>query len=363
MSLAPDILDLLTRARGDLRMGLFVVLKGVDYGVMTASAETLGPERFDDVKNHSTDLSIVITQRRAATLKTAVYDGDIARLTVPDDADTRWMAAIADPANDLQNPMKGPLRPLRGGSVNLHRLSVALMKYARLLPAAVVATVPDPVTLAQRHGLTLIDAVEATPRLESSHRLRHVASANLPIAAAENGRLYVFRSIDDGEEHYAIEIGKPSRQHPALVRVHSACFTGDILDSLKCDCGPQLRAALAQMGQERSGILIYLNQEGRGIGLANKMRAYSLQDQGYDTVEANHRLGFEDDERDFRLGSDILKTLGHSNVRLLTNNPEKVEVMIRNGINVSERIPIHVGQTCHNRAYLSTKMKKSGHIL
>ena len=148
-----------------------------------------------------------------------------------------------------------------------------------------------------------------------------------------------------------------------LVRLHSACFTGDLLGSLKCDCGLQLRAALAQMGAEGAGVLLYLNQEGRGIGLANKMRAYSLQDQGFDTVEANHRLGFEDDERDFRIGSEILKSLGFAQVRLLTNNPKKMEMMTACGINVDERVPLKVGENPYNRDYLATKTQKSGHLL
>ena len=181
--------------------------------------------------------------------------------------------------------------------------------------------------------------------------------------ASEAGRLHVYRPDDGGEEHYAIEVGRPDRAAPVLARLHSACFTGDVMGSLKCDCGPQLRAALAQMGAEGAGVLLYLNQEGRGIGLANKMRAYSLQDQGFDTVEANHRLGFEDDERDFRLGSDILKSLGFDAVRLLTNNPAKVAMMEASGVSVTERVPLKVGETPQNEAYLATKAKKSGHLL
>jgi GTP cyclohydrolase II len=183
------------------------------------------------------------------------------------------------------------------------------------------------------------------------------------MAASAAGRVHIFRPDDGGAEHYAIEIGRPDRDAPVLARLHSACFTGDVLGSLKCDCGPQLRAALAQMGTEGAGVLLYLNQEGRGIGLANKMRAYSLQDQGFDTVEANHRLGFEDDERDFRIGADILKRMGFSKVRLLTNNPKKLAMLSACGLDVVERVPLKVGETRENAAYLATKAAKSGHLL
>ena len=148
-----------------------------------------------------------------------------------------------------------------------------------------------------------------------------------------------------------------------LNRFNRVCFTGDVLGSLKCDCGPQLQAALRQMGEAGEGVLLYLNQEGRGIGLANKMRAYALQDQGFDTVEANHRLGFEDDERDFRTGADLLKRLGFASVRLLTNNPAKVAMMEAQGIDVVEREPLKVGLNPLNARYLDVKAKKSGHIL
>ena len=132
---------------------------------------------------------------------------------------------------------------------------------------------------------------------------------------------------------------------------------------MKCDCGPQLRAALRQIGEAGHGVLLYLNQEGRGIGLANKMRAYSLQDQGFDTVEANHRLGFEDDERDFKLGAEILKKMGFKAVRLMTNNPKKVAMMQAAGLEVTERVPLVVGRNAHNSGYLDTKAAKSGHLI
>jgi GTP cyclohydrolase II len=209
----------------------------------------------------------------------------------------------------------------------------------------------------------LLTLDEIAPALLALPPLDEVVAARVPLVASNAGRVHVFRPDDGGEEHYAIEIGRPDRDQPVLTRLHSACFTGDVLGSLKCDCGPQLRAALAQMGQEGAGVLLYLNQEGRGIGLANKLRAYSLQDQGFDTVEANHRLGFEDDERDFRIGAQILRKLGFSSVRLLTNNPKKLAMMQGCGLEVTERVPLQVGKTDENRAYLATKAAKSGHLL
>jgi GTP cyclohydrolase II len=259
--------------------------------------------------------------------------------------------------------MKGPLQCQRNGDATAHRVAIKLIKSARLLPAALVVPVSGAAEFATTNALTLLDLAATQTHLAALSPLHPVIHAALPTTVSEAGRLHVFRPEDGGEEHYAIEIGKPRRDKPVLARLHSACFTGDLLGSLKCDCGPQLRAALAQMGAEGAGVLLYLNQEGRGIGLANKMRAYSLQDQGFDTVEANHRLGFEDDERDFRIGSKILKSMGFDQVRLLTNNPKKLEMMTAYGLTVSERVPLKVGENPHNQAYLATKAQKSGHLL
>ncbi len=363
MRLSPDMTELLARARSDLRMGLPVVLTGDGQSVLAASAETLSPQRLSDLRLSGSNLVLAITARRAETLKAHAYDGDVARIIPPADAGYGWFVATADPADDLNSPMKGPMQTARTGSSDLHRLAISLMKSARLLPAAIVTTLDDTAAFIGPSGLTVIDAAEAAPLLNARSVLHDIVNARLPMEVSEAGRLHVFRPEDGSEEHYAIEIGKPDRNQPVLSRLHSACFTGDLMGSLKCDCGPQLKGALAQMGAEGTGILLYLNQEGRGIGLANKMRAYSLQDQGFDTVEANHRLGFEDDERDFRLGSDILKTMGFSAVRLLTNNPAKIAIMERNGIQVVERVPLKVGETTHNRGYLATKAAKSGHLL
>ncbi|MGR3321762.1 MAG: GTP cyclohydrolase II [Pseudooceanicola sp.] len=363
MPLAPDITEVIARARADLRMGLPVVLADGKAGALILAAETLTDQRFADVQALGGQPVLAITARRAATLKARPYDGDLARIALPVDATTGWIASIADPADDLRAPMKGPLTACREGTAHLHRLGIRLAKGARVLPAVLVLDLPDARGFAADNMLTLVDARAAAPVIETMNPLHPVVSARVPLAASEAGRVHVFRPEDGGEEHYAIEIGKPPRDKPVLARLHSACFTGDLLGSLKCDCGPQLRGALAQMGAEGAGVLLYLNQEGRGIGLANKMRAYSLQDQGFDTVEANHRLGFEDDERDFRLGADILRRMGFGAVRLLTNNPAKIEMMEKNGIAVTERVPLKVGETEHNRAYLATKARKSGHLL
>ncbi|EEB83140.1 GTP cyclohydrolase II [Roseobacter sp. GAI101] len=362
MAFGPDIIEQLARARADLRMGVPIVFLG-DQPVLVLAAETLTAQRLTDLLALGGEPVLAITARRAETLKARAYDGDLARVLLPQDATPRWVQSLADPADDLRSPMKGPLSCARGGTATAHAAALQLTKSARLLPAALVLDLPDAPAFAAQHGLTTLDLSAALPALATRSPLHPVVNARLPMEVSEAGRLHIFRPDDGGEEHYAIEIGRPDRSKPVLARLHSACFTGDLMGSLKCDCGPQLHAALAQMGVEGHGVLLYLNQEGRGIGLANKMRAYSLQDQGFDTVEANHRLGFEDDERDFRLGSDILKSMGFSSTRLLTNNPRKVEMMEASGIKVAERVPLRVGENSHNTAYLATKATKSGHLL
>ncbi|MBD3679546.1 MAG: GTP cyclohydrolase II [Rhodobacteraceae bacterium] len=362
MALSPTLVEQLARARADLRIGVPVVLRDSGGGLLVVAAEALGAERLAGLRGLGKPV-LAITARRAETLKARPYDGDLARIAVPEDADLAWIEGVADPADDLSQPMKGPLRSEREGSAELHRAALKLAKSARLLPAVVAVSVADPHALAASQGLTLLDAAQIAPLLEGTSHLHEVIAARVPLELAETARLHVFRPEDGGEEHYAIEVGRPDRAHPVLARLHSACFTGDLLGSLKCDCGPQLAAALKRMGEEGAGVLLYLNQEGRGIGLANKMRAYSLQDQGFDTVEANHRLGFEDDERDFRIGAEILNRMGFSAVRLLTNNPAKVAMMENCGITVTERVPLKVGLNPLNEKYLDTKAKKSGHIL
>jgi len=338
------------------------VLADGGVAALVVAVEALGAARLAELRGVGVP-ELAITARRAETLKARAYDGDLARIVVPESAGFEWLRAMADPSDDLRMPMKGPFTSLREGSAGLHRAALLLAKTAHLLPSALLVPLPDGLRFAANNNLTFITLAEAGPALASLSALHEVSSARLPMAASGMGRVHVFRPEDGGEEHYAIEIGAPDRDRPVLARLHSACFTGDVLGSLKCDCGPQLRSALAQMGAEGAGVLLYLNQEGRGIGLANKMRAYSLQDQGFDTVEANHRLGFEDDERDFRIGADILRRMGFGAVRLMTNNPAKIAMMQGCGIDVTERVPLKVGATDQNAGYLATKAAKSGHLL
>ena len=365
MALGLTIWELAARVRAELRIGAAVALVKGDMGVLAGAAETLTAARLADLRAAGpTDL--VVTARRAHTLKARAYDGDVARIVLDPGFGVERLRATADPALDLAEPMKGPFETRRGGDAALHRAAVRLAKQAQLLPAALVSALPsraETERLAAAHGLSVIDAEALLAAEAEAIGMQPVSAARVPIHGAEATRVHVFRPEDGTEEHYAIEIGAPDRAAPVLARLHSACFTGDVIGSLKCDCGPQLHAALHAMTHAGAGVLLYLNQEGRGIGLANKMRAYSLQDQGFDTVDANHRLGFEDDERDFRIGATILRRLGFSKVRLLTNNPRKVGMMGNSGVEVVERVALKVGENPLNAGYLRTKASRSGHLL
>lgn len=367
MQLTPTSREKVARARADLRLGLPVLVSSEAATLIFIAAEGAVPSRLTALRaGTEAPLSMAISAWRAQTLKARVYDGDVARILVPRDLGeaelSQWVGSVADPALDLRHPMKGPLQSLRDGDASLFRMALFLTKSAQLLPCVVGVEVARSAPMARTEELTELTPSMIEEDLARADSFYPVAAAQLPIALAGTGRLHVVRPDNGGIEHYVFEVGRPDRDKPVLTRLHSACFTGDVLGSLKCDCGPQLHAALAAMHQAGSGMLLYLNQEGRGIGLANKMRAYALQDQGFDTVEANHRLGFEDDERDFRIGAEILEKLGVGAVRLMTNNPRKVEMLEREGLEVTERVPLVVGENPLNRAYLDAKRSKSGHL-
>ena len=256
--------------------------------------------------------------------------------------------ALVDPSRDLE---RGPLGPLTPADAPEEAASALLLaRLAGLLPA--LWRLPREVGAAAR-----IDPAD----LRTDSPAVIVARANLPLDGLPRSQMVAFRDPANGEEHVALLIGAFGGQ-PPLVRLHSECLTGDVFGSLKCDCGPQLKQALHLVGAAGGGVLLYLRQEGRGIGLANKLRAYALQDRGLDTVEANRRLGFVDDARDYRMAAAILRALGIEQVRLLTNNPAKVAGLEAEGIAVAERVAHHMPTNPHNADYLATKQAKSGHL-
>ncbi|HKS88585.1 MAG TPA: GTP cyclohydrolase II, partial [Stellaceae bacterium] len=211
--------------------------------------------------------------------------------------------------------------------------------------------------------LAAVATEDVLTRRAAAAGLTRVAEARVPLADAEDARLVAFRPGDGGSEHLAILIGAPDPEAPVLVRLHSSCFTGDVLSSLRCDCGEQLRGAIAAIAEAGGGALLYLAQEGRGIGLVNKLRAYQLQDAGFDTLDANEQLGFDADERVYLPAAEMLRQLGFRTVRLLTNNPDKVAALERYGIRVVERVPHVFPANGHNERYLRTKATRSGHLL
>jgi GTP cyclohydrolase II len=261
---------------------------------------------------------------------------------------------IADPALDLAHPLKGPFTTVAVGDEAAARDAIMLARHIGILPAAFVRSGGGAVEAA-------LDVGDAAALLDAA-RLTIATRARLPVTAAERAEIIAFRSPEEASDHVALIIGQPTSA-PPVVRLHSECLTGDVLGSLKCDCGPQLHGALSAMAANDWGILLYLRQEGRGIGLVNKLRAYALQDQGFDTVDANIRLGFPVEARDFSIAARMLTLLGWTTIRLMTNNPEKVARLVAEGVSVVERIPLALPANPHNAAYLATKRDRTGHQL
>lgn len=336
-----------------LKTGRAVGIQG-DALLTVASVETTTSQTLD-LLDPDRRAVLLLSGQRAATLSLA-NERDAANPASPvliersDWLDTDAARALADPARDVDRTPLGPLQPIPLKQERQASAGLALARRSGLLPALWVVGGTVPATT-----VTLVEIEAAAPGVTL------VARARLPLDNMPPTQIVAFRAEDDGQDHVALVVGAFAGK-PPLVRLHSECLTGDVFGSLKCDCGPQLKEALRLIGQE-GGVLLYLRQEGRGIGLANKLRAYALQDRGLDTVEANLRLGFADDERDYAHGAAILRALGIDEVRLLTNNPAKVEGLEKAGIRVAERVRHHMPPNPHNIDYLATKRDRSGHLL
>jgi GTP cyclohydrolase II len=362
----PNVLRLRTvhRAAADLRRGTPVLLTG-EAPLILLSAETVGPQGLAELAMLAAGPPVLLLapMRAAAVLHKPIEQGfsvaalyvDGGRLT-PD-----LLRGLADPTvEDLVVP-----EPERAPVPELAQPALMLAKLGRLLPAVLAAPVgPDVDAEAERLGLFSVPAADliAYP-VDAAAGLRLIASARVPLENAPDSRVIAFRTEGSAIEHLAIMVGHPETAEAPLVRIHSECFTGDLLGSLRCDCGAQLRGAIARMADEGAGVLLYLAQEGRNIGLVNKLRAYTLQDRGLDTLDANRALGFGADERNFLIAATMLEALGVRRVRLLTNNPDKIAALLACGVEVVGREAHAFAPNGVNDHYLATKAERFGHLL
>lgn len=367
-------------------------------GDLTIAAEKISPEAINFMARYgrglicmpmtaerldALEIPLMVSQN-TATFKTAFCVSieathDVSTGISAADRSATVLAAINPQTKPADLARPGHMFPLRArdGGVMVRagqtEAAVDLARMAGLYPAGVIceimnddgtmSRVPDLTKFARKHGLPMITIADLIQyRMRTERLVKRAAVADLP---TEQGpfRVHVYESQVDQDTHVALVRGEIGDGKDVLVRVHSSCVTGDIFHSARCDCGPQLHTALARIAAEGRGVLLYLNQEGRGIGLANKIRAYALQDQGYDTVEANERLGFKADQRDYGIGAQILTDLGIKTMRLLTNNPRKFVGLQGYGLAVSEAVPLEIPAGEHTRRYLKTKKDKLGHTL
>ncbi|MGK7869613.1 GTP cyclohydrolase II RibA [Falsiroseomonas sp. E2-1-a20] len=368
------------RAASELRRGTPVLITGPDGALVVAAAETVSARGLADLSNAARGPAVLLLApvRAAAVLQRPVPQGlGVAAIGTASEMGAvalRLPSTLLDPAalRSLADPTAERLLPEQPERTAMpaHALTaIALAKLARLLPALVVA--PATETAGAWLDLLSVSAADvlAYP-VDAPATLTRVAEARVPLEDAPEARIVAFRAADGGIEHLAILVDSvapqpgPGGSAVPLVRIHSECFTGDLLGSLRCDCGPQLRGAIQRMAADPAGgVLIYLAQEGRGIGLVNKLRAYTLQDQGLDTLDANRALGYGADERNFWVAAEMLRALDVKRVRLLTNNPDKLAGLAACGIAVEQREAHQFEGNGVNDGYLETKARRFGHLL
>ncbi|SNB55142.1 GTP cyclohydrolase II [Arboricoccus pini] len=365
MSSAAKTMDagpLVAAARAVLASGAAVRVRDGREACLIQAIDGLTSERFTLLRDGANGpCRLVLTGERTQHLGIAPRSTGSLAMALPADIGFDAVRGLAEPGFEA---LAGEVRPgFFAAASEAETAGIELVKRAGLLPAILSTSESGALDAVLELDAALVFA-QAESELSS---LVRVVETRLPITASESCRIAVFRSPIGTADQVALSIGnlKESleRGEAPLVRLHSECLTGDLFGSLRCDCGLQLQGAIAHMTDEGAGILLYLRQEGRGIGLINKLRAYRLQDQGYDTVDANMHLGFQADERDFRIAARILSLMGVKRIRLLTNNPDKVRIIAQHGIEVVERVPLFFAANCHNRAYLQTKLEKSGHFL
>jgi GTP cyclohydrolase II len=363
------------RAASDLRRGIPVVLRApgaVGENWLLLAAETAGERGVEELRRLAAvpPVLLLAPTRAAAVLHRPVVslggapEGEAVALRLPAALMIpAALRALADPTLDQARPAEPEALAAAPGTAGS---ALALAKLGRLLPAVLAAPlareIADREIAARRLLEAGADEVRAYPEAAALSLLR-AAEAKVPLEDAPDARIIAFRVPASGVEHLAILVGRPEKVAVPLVRLHSECFTGDVLGSLRCDCGLQLRGAIKRMGEEGAGILLYLAQEGRGIGLLNKLRAYALQDRGLDTLDANRALGWGADERSFLVAATMLEALGVHQLRLLTNNPDKVEALGACGVSVAERVPLAFAPNGVNDRYLETKARRFGHLL
>ncbi len=351
------------RAIGELRRGGLVLVKEGASIIIMSSLESIDSNKFFEIKKLTNGpTSLIISRQRARSLELKNIGSGAAAIILEKSSTVDDILEIADPTISLQPNFKLS-RSRAANPVEL--ASIELAKYAHLLPAVLAKDI----TIIQEkslvsNNLALVSTTDIDTFGAAAHtNLQKVASAQVPLKGSKNSEIIAYRPSAGGAEHIAVIIGKPIISQPVMVRLHSQCFTGDLLDSLRCDCGQQLSGAIDAISKFGAGVLLYLMQEGRGIGLVNKLRAYNLQDSGLNTFEANAALGFDDDSRHYRVAAEMLHLLGISEIKLLTNNPSKIKALESHGIIITERIKHSFASNEHNKSYIKSKTEIGGHML